>query len=260
MWFKITVIILLIGVIFMAHGQPDYGMYSLAKTIYHMTDMGELAARLGSICTFDRRGDVVFLDDFESGLGSWQKIAGGTGSDAVISADNARNGFLSCKMTTGSDGTKLIRLARYLPLPVYSAFGVEFSVAISPFAITGYLTGDILVYDGVNVNKFMIKYDLADQNLYMYDSAGAWVDMAMPYELQRYTYLFHTIKLVGDFSTDRWKRVIVDNFTVDLSGYAVYTAASAGNPMMEVNIILHTDDDANRYVYLDDFIITQNEP
>jgi len=96
----------------MAHGQPDYGMYTLANTIYRLTDMGELAARLGSINTYDRRGDVIFLDSFESGLTAWSPSSACTGSDLVQSAKHARSGGFSAKFVCGSDGTRQAQLAK----------------------------------------------------------------------------------------------------------------------------------------------------
>jgi len=53
----------------MAHGTPDWGVTASKKTIYSLHDMGELAVRLGSIVSFDRRGDVIFSDSFQNGLG-----------------------------------------------------------------------------------------------------------------------------------------------------------------------------------------------
>jgi len=55
-----------------AHGTPDWGVTAGARTVYQMTDLGELAVRLGSIVTHDRRGDVIFLEDFEEGMGRWR--------------------------------------------------------------------------------------------------------------------------------------------------------------------------------------------
>jgi len=37
--------------------------------------LAELATRLGSIVTYDRKGEVIFCDDFEDGIDAWRAIA-----------------------------------------------------------------------------------------------------------------------------------------------------------------------------------------
>ena len=57
----------------MGHGYPDYGTQGPVSTVHSIQDLGELAVRLGSIVTFDRRGNVLWLDGFDSGIGAWSK-------------------------------------------------------------------------------------------------------------------------------------------------------------------------------------------
>ncbi|GAH95398.1 unnamed protein product, partial [marine sediment metagenome] len=39
-------------------GQPDYAALAPKEIAASISDMGEVAARLGSIVTYDKRGDV----------------------------------------------------------------------------------------------------------------------------------------------------------------------------------------------------------
>ncbi|GAI56753.1 unnamed protein product, partial [marine sediment metagenome] len=79
----------------MAHGQPDFGMYQIAKTIYRLADMGELAVRLGSIVTHDRRGDVIWMDNFDSGIAKWYQFASDDDGLVEWSAERSRSGGFS---------------------------------------------------------------------------------------------------------------------------------------------------------------------
>ena len=77
----------------MAGETPDYGRLSAQATVFPVTDLGELAARLGSIVSHDRRGDVIWLDGFEDGLDKWQPTTSGSGA-AVDLGDHETVGSL----------------------------------------------------------------------------------------------------------------------------------------------------------------------
>ena len=86
----------------MAHGTPDWGVTAGAVTTYQVTDLGELAVRLGSPISHDRRGDVIWWDDFECTLNKWQTVANGAGSSVALSDARARNGRYSALLISGS--------------------------------------------------------------------------------------------------------------------------------------------------------------
>ena len=72
----------------------------------------ELAARLGSPDTFDRRGDVLWMDDFESGL-KWRTSLLGTGSLIDLTATMAASGGKCCRLVTGSANNDYAYLLRH---------------------------------------------------------------------------------------------------------------------------------------------------
>ncbi|KKK91844.1 hypothetical protein LCGC14_2708890, partial [marine sediment metagenome] len=86
-------------------------------------NIAELAARLGGIVSFYRRGDVLWLDDFEGTIGKW--AVSGTGASASLSTDDARNGAKSGKLTLGAG--KEIFINRVMGYPVISNMGFEMS-------------------------------------------------------------------------------------------------------------------------------------
>ena len=97
----------------MAHGHPDYGGAAPLATVYTLQDLAELAARLGSIDVFDRRGNVLLLDDFESGIKKW--LFGGTGSySAGWICDRAEHGGFCLSIQTEGAATSLVSAYRYL--------------------------------------------------------------------------------------------------------------------------------------------------
>lgn len=242
----------------MAHGQPDYGMYQIAKTIYRLADMGELATRLGSIVTFDRRGDVVWLDDFESNINKWRIFGTGTGYSALLSSEAARSGGLSAKLVTGITASGHIYIARYLPYPVEGNVGSEFS-----FVNNTDLQYIILAFDcysGLENKEGAVRYRCSDEALDIYLPTVGFTEIATGIELVAATYFFHTLKLVVDLSTNKYVRLLLDSTSYDLSAYSISTAPSVIEPMWIFEITARNRVIGNEAFYIDDVIITQNEP
>ncbi len=141
----------------MAHGQPDFGMYSLASTIHKIADMGELGVRLGSIDTFDRRGDIVFLDDFEGGIQKWDVLVSGLLGSLDVSTAYARNGMCSAELVAGSNLEHRARMVKATPYIVRSRFGLECSFIVP--VITDQVNITLGIYTGTHYILGGFKYD-----------------------------------------------------------------------------------------------------
>ena len=242
----------------MPHGQPDFGQYTQKITTYGLSDMGELAARLGSIDTFDRRGDITFLEDFESSLVKWDIIPFGVGAGAHISSEACRFGSLSAKLTTGNVIDDYIQIHHFSPYPVKSAIGAE-----SSFTVNANLARIVLylrVYDGTNLNESAFRYTPATGVLEYQDFTTGWTQLAAGVVLEALDHYFHLFKLVVDFSTGYYKRLIVNETEYDMSTLKYKIAADAGKPKLAAQFFIATAVNSNQSIYVDDFILTQNEP
>lgn len=242
----------------MSHGYPDWGVFAPKKTTYALQDMAELAARIKPVNTFDRRGDVIWWDDFEDNLNKWQQSTVGTGAGIALSSDAARSGGLSAKLTTGDAIDDFAILEHRCPYPALSKIGFEIS-----FVVAGdkeqYRFG-ILIWDGTNAHLGEVRYDSETDKLEYYDSAASWQTIASDVALYDSIYLFHTLKLVVDFVNDKYIRCIVDKTEYDLSAYDLCVAASPVSPYLYARFSISTKEDANKTTYADDAISTQNEP
>ncbi|GAH83946.1 unnamed protein product, partial [marine sediment metagenome] len=95
----------------MPRGQPDFGMYASASTIGSVSDLAELAVRLGSINIFDRRGKVIDFDDFEDVRKGWEfELLGG--ATAVRASTAPKSGSQHWILTTGGAGGAFARIRR----------------------------------------------------------------------------------------------------------------------------------------------------
>ena len=218
----------------------------------------ELAACLSPAKRFDRRGNVYYLTSFEEGLGGWQTDSDGTGALVVVSAAEAKSGAYSVKMVGGSSGERFAEIRHTGPLPVSGKIGFECSFRL--VSNVDDIDFEISVYDGTNWLKGIIRYDDYYNNLYYWSSTETWGNIALGVDLFHGTSCFHTVKLVVDLPNQKYVRVILNEVEYDLSSVSLYKIASDVTPVMYcyVDILSHVV--TNGTAYVDDVILTQNEP
>jgi len=242
----------------MPHGAPDWHKYRKDSPTFPLEDLAELAARLGSIVTFDRRGELFWFDDFEHGLQKWYAYGSGTGNSQTISPTILYHGGYAAKLATGSDTARTANLLRYFPSVITGKWGAEFSFN----ATTGmrYTRLDLGLYDGATYHSANVRYDWTNNKLQYQDADLAWQDIATAIDLPQSNFLFHTLKLVADFTTDEYVRCILNQTQYSLPDIPIHTSASAAGPYFGLLIQAQTDLDANHTTYIDYCIVTQNEP
>jgi len=240
----------------MARGQQDFGVYAPKTTVAGLSDLGELAARLFSPVTFDRRGDVLWLDNMEGTERTWVPFGTGTGHKAEHSPEQARSGFCSMKLTTGSTLGNYEQLEKYLPYPALSKIGFEIS-----FTVTGHMAEFlwyIRLYNGSDYYEGRLRFTYSTTLWEIYDN-GTWrtVKTGTVNESQ---YIFNTMKLVCDFNTNEYVRLILNETEYDLSSYSLTTSNSTVKPTLNLLVKVTNRTASNWVEYFDDCIVTQNEP
>jgi hypothetical protein len=242
----------------MVRGQPDFGASSPKTAGAGLSDIGELAARLGSIVTWDRRGDVEYLDDFESPTIKWYLMEAGTASVGELSPTTSRSGSQSLKCTVGVLAGNLVGIVRYFPIIELQREGFELSFAV----IDPELKLEMMCwhYDGTTQKKAGLKIEFDDGKLYYFNSAGGWTNFATYYALDGGAYLFSTAKLVVDFKESKYVRLIINDTEYDLSAYATDDDPSATIPEVYVDARMIATENGTFTAYIDDFIFTGNEP
>lgn len=242
----------------MPHGQPDYGMYALASTIYRLADMGELAVRLGSIVTFDRRGDVVWMDDFESGLGKWDR--GFVGSGGFIRIDGAcpKSGILSVAMQPPTAETAQAYIDHRQPYTHPGKLGLEVSWSIAYDSGPVYV--DWAVLSSTCYLRGGIRYEPVADVLMVWDKDFNWVTIDDAPVVNTVFRTYHTWKLVVDTDNKCYVRALLDDGKYDISGIPIYDGGPTNESYMRVRLIEVGGSVAKNYAYWDDVIITQNEP
>lgn len=220
---------------------------------------GELAARLGSIKRYDKRGEVVFVDDFEDSTLKWDAWGDGDGNSQHRSNVAARSGNYSLKLTTGDTAGNSASMDRYALMPVKTKIGFEFSFALSPNLDA--LNNLLYVYDGETWYAANISYNPYLDELSIVDHEGHFQVIASDLKLRESDFMFHTWKQVIDLETKKYVRCFLDNVEYkEVSEYSFRTSLSGVGPCSYFQINIRTKTTANNYAYIDDVIYTQNEP
>lgn len=239
-------------------GLPDWSNVRKVSNVVGMSDMGELAVRLGSPVSYDRRGDVAFVDGFEHGISSWFTNVAAPGGAVELSTLQPRSGAYLAKITTEPTDPDGTYFGREWPFPVVSAMGLEvsFRTGTSLSLIHFFLQ----IYTGTTYAFGAASYRGAAGTLTYADSTATPVTLKSGIVPTPASTLLHTVKVVVDFTTLQYRYILLDNETFDLSGVACYQTPSTDPPMVRITLQPEGDAVTNRLAYFDDVILTYNEP
>lgn len=242
----------------MPHGAPDWYKYRRDSATHPVDDLAELAVRLGSPVTFDRRGDVFFLDSFEFGFPSWTTFIAPAGGSVSLTPITTHHGGYSLKLTTQNITGSMARVQRFVPYPHISRVGLELAFAFDTNVRS--LWAYLGLWTGAARYQIQVKYCPPLQELSIYTSPPGWTVIQSNLILDADPEHWHRLKIVADLTTRTYARLLLDHLALNLSDYAVYFPASADNAKTQFSFHVDTDVDDHATAYLDAVIITQDEP
>jgi len=241
----------------MARGQPDYGMYAPTRVMAGMSDMAEAVVRLNSIDIFDRFGRVAYLDDFEGTVLKWDTVlvAGGT---AILDSTDPKSGSQDALLSLANAAGSASSIYKYF-LPLLSnRIGSEISF-VRPDKNT-YFHIVVALYTGARLRIGEIRIDFNAGDLAYINTGGLPVNFATGLNLAIANFIHHPCKLVVDFDTIRYVRFLYGGVVYDLSAHALWDVGNLGAPNVYAGFHLRPRVQAVSSIYLDDFILTQDEP
>lgn len=242
----------------MPRGQPDYGLYQPQFAIAGLADLGEAVARLGSINVYDRRGFTVWQDDFEAPSLKWTPTQGGLGALPVLSTVASYSGIQSVFLDSVGLAGSGSRISRTFPLIRRGKIGIEFWVQGLSGA-NSYIELALRVYDGASPNFAHIRYQTANRTVEIFTPLGWQVIDTRAY-MQTTDFHFLPIKLVIDMDADTYTRLLVGRSEYDIRAHQLVVMAPSTNEYIEVQFTANQIGVPSVWFYLDNFILTQNEP
>lgn len=241
----------------MAHGAPDWFNVNPMETFYSLTDLGELAARLGCPSRIDRRGKVIWYDTFTSGLGAWDSFAYGAGSGVrlVMAPTVSPGGAMQIDAGTTMGGNAWAMT--HLVAPLTARAGLEWywtHPGTHGIAL-------VIIETLINRTSYMcgVRYDGATGNVHFWPIA---VPPVLTHELGNTIYYpnsYHNYKLVVDFATAHGVYLMVDGVPVDISDVPIYTSSVGAQNGINVSFIADNLTDTGTIVYVDDVVYTWGE-
>jgi len=243
------------------HGKPDWG-HLPSTTVFGLDDMAEAVVRLDSPVMWDRRGQVVMIDDFDQGLG--KALPNIPAPDGVLYryCGRAAHGTICLRIVTGVDGANNAAVAWELPPPVFSPIGLECSFGFSDD--TRYVRLDI---EHVSANiywRFRLRYDYVTSVFEVYNPAGGYTQCLAGIVIPFSGGPTHLLKLVVHPTLGFYWRMILDNTEYDLSAFPGRVATPSPGEELTYRIYVEgqmvNSTRKKGTLYLDRVIGTQNEP
>ena len=242
----------------MAHGHADYGVGAPLATVHSLSDMAELAARLGSPVTFDRRGKVLWLDDFEGGVEKWTAGSNPAGGSLEWSSESSKTGRFCAKLTLPAMIGGQAYMTCHLAYSPTATLGMEASFAlpsedVSSLQLTMLVTGPTLT------RWAALRYSVPVRKLYYADQGGAYQELEPAVRLGTGANFFHTMKLVMDLDEQQYVRCVLDNHEWSMAGKGLPTQLYEGWDEFRGTVRIVAGTVTQPYILVDGAIATTNE-
>ena len=242
----------------MPRGQPDYGVYQQQWAIAGLADLGEAVARLDSINIYDRRGFTAWMDSFEPPVLRWTASASAGGTAPVLSTTQQWMGVQSVYFVTAAVAGEWSQLIKVLPLIRLGKVGIEFSIYLDCQA-PGYFQVLAYIFDGTNRRDADLRLDNRARTASIVTPAGlipVATNCFPAWPVQVWT----SVKLVVDMDTDMYTRLLIGDREFPIHTHALVPGAPTTSRFIQLTLRLQGDLIAIMDAYLDNFILTQNEP
>lgn len=238
-------------------GQPDYGAYAAGDLVSLTADVAELAARLDSLMVFDRRGKMVYSDDFESPVLRW--LTGITlGSKVEFDWTYPKSGAQCVKLTPKAAANSIAEISKEIGVITSQRLGLELGFANPSTELSFYI--ELAYFDGTDFYRGSIKLDFSANKVYLRTGGGVWTEYAAILAFYNAGYSYYPFKIVVDFETKKYVRAMLQGLWYDLSAYDIAIMAGAGAQRLQQTAHATNETGVAGSVYVDDVIFTQEEP
>lgn len=209
-------------------GLPDWNLPRY-QTASALADPGEIYNRLLRFASLDNRGRVLFLDTFDQGLSAWTRSVSGAGVNPKIDAiPPAFLAPVSVQLDPGAvSAGDLSSIVRTEILGTTSRVGLEVALRVSSsngadslFEIRYQYGGNVLVARLTRISQ------TSTHRWYVQTPGGTEVQISS----QNINAGWVLVKLVADFSTQRYVRVIIGENEIDASAYNLNLTGSTSVP------------------------------
>ena len=223
---------------------------------YPMPDVGEAAVRLGSPVIYDRRGSVIWMDDFSNGLASITAGASGNGT-AKLTVDDTYIGPYDIILTAGTTSAKNAWIWKYFTHASLEKLGLEIGVAYLDAHSSIVFNLCYFVADTALTARIMLDY--ANDKIKCFLGNSTYKDIATLDPFISSDKAFNLMKLVVDFEAREYIRFMYNNHVYDLSGIPIEIATNSYDEQMFFDFSVFGTGAAAQAVQVSHVIITAGE-
>ncbi len=240
----------------MARGLPDDANVLGYGNVYRSDDVTELAARLGSPLTYERRGNVLHSETFALGAATWTVERDGNPETSILSADYNIVGGAALLLANTSGSPELLVATRSLPLFSDARYGLFVMASMG----TGTVAFQVAVvhYDGTHKWTYIVKLSSTLETLLYGIEGGSDVELTDVLDFFSGEANFHALALIVDTADNAWRQVTMDGTLYDLTGITPYKANSGTAPRMDLVFTVIPENSAGAGVVIDSVVLVQN--
>ena len=240
----------------MVRGLPDDANVMGYGDMQRSDDITELAARLGSPLTYERRGNVLYSETFKHGASTWNVLRASVAENATLTGSYHITDGAGLLLETTLDTAQIVSGKRDLPLFSEGFYGL-FIVA-SMRADTKYFQLAAEYYDGTKVWDYSIRLSSMYETLGYKGSAGAFVELTDELNFFSGRDNFHAIGIVFDTVTDEYTEITLDGVTYDMSDITTQGVINATAPLVRVDMWVESDSLNQATAVVDSVVLVQN--
>lgn len=242
----------------MPRGAPDWSNVRAYGPLHRLDDQAELAARLGSVVSYDRGGSVVWFTDFRHGL---QGSTPGT-SDAEceyrISAERSHFGGYSLKLDPSAESGSYVEWGNVVQFVETGKVGLE--AIVSTGANPDAIRLKMYYQDGATIQKAELNYDTESGDWTVRTGETTWETVLTGFKIQQDATAWYSIKLIIDAETGKYVRMQVAKRVVDISEHDIYSYGIQNLGQLICRVMVYGDATRHAAIWVDAVIVTQNEP
>jgi hypothetical protein len=241
----------------MAHGAPDFYNSQAKGNTYTLSDMAELAARLGAAHNFDRLGDLIYGNTFSNGINGLNIIGGGTGNHVEVDGQAGIFGPLCAHLISDVGEGNYSGLRAVLPFTGSARLGAEASFSFVVDNGTFYIY--IRRYRDNVEKQGSIRLTRQTKTLEYRDNTGWHTLDTYPAVFGGY-FDYNRLKVVVDFDKVEYVRIRYNDRTYNMQGIPLYTTSASSDSMIFGEVRAENCYHATLGIRVGHIILTQNEP
>jgi len=223
-----------------------------------INEEGAFLVKYTPLVSYDRQGDVFWYDDFEDGLKKWVVLVHGTGASVKETGAYSKSGGFSVELNTGAEAGNYAGLEKALAFRILGRLGYQVSYTSSANILYNVIY--IIFFDGTYRITFGLRFEGLTYKLQYLNEYGQWVNFADARSETPVPGLFCTAKGVVDPIKLRYVRFLVDTETYNLSFASPLVELVSAIPHMLIRGLVYNKTGVNVQLWLDDGVVTQNEP